>query len=166
MSSLDTSKATGLDGIGLRLLKLSFRIITKSITYIAQNCLSAGGFPSSWKQAKVTPLHKGDAKDGINNYRPISILPTLSKRLEKFIQKHLMTYINTFELIPQSQSGFRPGHSTETTLMLMTEHWLKTLNEGESVGTIMADFRTAFDLVDRSLLLKKLAIFTNVVIIL
>ena len=61
LSSLDISKATGLDGIGLRILKVSSGITTKSITYIAQKCLSAGEFPSSWKQAKVTPLHKGGA---------------------------------------------------------------------------------------------------------
>ena len=61
-----------------------------------------------------------------------------------------MIYLNTFELIHQSQSGFRPGHSTETALMLMTEHWLKALNEGKIVGTVMVDFRKAFDLVDHS----------------
>ena len=58
--------------------------------------------------------------DEINNYRPIYILPTLSKLLEKLIQKHVLTYLNTFELIHQFQSGFRLGHSTETALMLMT----------------------------------------------
>ena len=113
-----------LDGTGPRLLKLSSGIKTKSISYIAQNCLSAGEFSSSWEQAKVSPLHKGGAKDKINNYRPISFLPTFPKLVEKFIQKHLMSYLNTFELIHQSRSIFRPGYSTETAVMLMPEHWL------------------------------------------
>lgn len=159
LSSLDTSKATGLDGVGPRLLKLSAGVITKSITSIANECIRLGKFPTSWKQAKVTPLYKGGAKDEINNYRPISILPTLSKLIEKFIHKHLMEFLNTFELIHQSQSGFRPGHSTETALLLMTEQWLKALNEGQIVGTVMVDFRKAFDLVDHNLLLKKLACY-------
>ena len=61
LSILDVSKSTGLDGIGSRLLKLCSSIITKSITYIAQACISKGYFPDSWKQAKVNPLYKGGA---------------------------------------------------------------------------------------------------------
>ena len=79
LSTLDVSKATGLDGIGPKLLKLSSGIITKSITYIVKNCIRNGKFPTSWKLAKVNPLYEGGAKDYINNYRPISILLTLSK---------------------------------------------------------------------------------------
>ena len=86
LSTLDVSKATGLDGVGPRLLKLSSGIIAKRLTVIANKCLNSGRFPSIWKQAKVSPLHKGGVKDELNSYRPISILPSLSKFLEKFIQ--------------------------------------------------------------------------------
>ena len=159
LSTLDISKATGLDGIGPKLLKISSGIITKSITYIVNNCIRSGKFPTSWKLAKVNPLYKGGAKDGINNYRPISILPTLSKLIEKFIQKRLMAYLNSFDVLHKYQSGFRSGHSTETALILMTEGWLKAINEGKFVGSIMVDFRKAFDLVDHDLLLKKLSYY-------
>ena len=159
LSTLDISKATGLDGIGPKLLKISSGIIIKSITYIVNNCIRSGKFPTSWKLAKVNPLYKGGAKDDINNYRPISILPTLSKLIEKVIQKHLMAYLNSFDVLHKYQSGFRSGHSTETALILMTEGWLKAINEGKFVGTIMVDFRKAFDLVDHDLLLKKLSYY-------
>lgn len=155
LSSLDTTKATGLDGIGAKLLKLSSGVISKSITFIAKKCIQCCRFPTVWKQAKVTPLHKGGAKDELNNYRPISILPTLSKLLEKFIHKHFISYLNHFSMIHPTQSGFRSGHSTESALTLMTENWLKALNEGKIVGSIMVDFRKAFDLVDHDLLLEK-----------
>ena len=89
LSTLDISNATGLDGVGPRLLKLSSGIITKSLTFIANTCISSITFPSICKQAKVSPLQKGGARDEINNYRTISVLPTLSKLLEKFVQKHL-----------------------------------------------------------------------------
>ena len=125
LSTLDVSKATGLDGIGPKMLKLSLGIITKSITYIVNKCILYGHFPDSWKLAKVNPLFKSGAKDDINNYRPISILPTLSKLIEKFMQKHLMNYLNTFDVLYKFQSGFRSGHSTETALTLMTERWLE-----------------------------------------
>ena len=67
LSTLDTSKATGLDGVGPRLLKLSSCYITKSLTTIANKCLSSGSFPSIWKQAKVSPLHKGGTKEELNS---------------------------------------------------------------------------------------------------
>ena len=138
---------------------LSSSVITRSITYIAQACISKGYFPESWKQDKVNPLYKGGAKEEINNYRPISILPTLSKLLEKFIQKNLMEFLNKYDVLHQSQSGFRSGHSAETALTLMAERWLKAINDGNIVGTVMVDFRKAFDLVDHSLPIKKLGVY-------
>ena len=160
LSTLAVSKATGLDGIGPKMLKLSSGIITKSITYIVNKCILYNGhFPDSWKQAKVNALFKSGAKDDINNYCPISILPTLSKLIEKFMQKHLMNYLNTFDVLHKFQSGFRSGHSTETALTLMTERWLKAINDGNIVGTIMIDFRKAFDLVDHDLLIHKLSLY-------
>ena len=159
MSNLDISKSTGLDGIGPRLLKLSSGVITTSITFIVKKYLETSTFPLSWKCAKVTPLYKNGPRDEINNYRPISVLPTLSKLIEKFIQKHLSSFLNEFGVIHKSQSGFRPGHSTETALLLMTENWLKAINEGKIVGSVMVDFRKAFDLVDHELLLRKLELY-------
>ena len=70
-----------------------------------------------------------------------------------------MTYHNTCDVLHQFQSGFRSGHSTETALTLMTEWWLKAINAGKIVGTIMVDLRKAFDLVDHDLLLHKLSLF-------
>ena len=70
-----------------------------------------------------------------------------------------MSYLDSFDLIHNSQSGFRAGHSTETALLLMTERWLKALNDGKVVGSVMVDFRKAFDLVDHALLLEKLSCY-------
>ena len=70
-----------------------------------------------------------------------------------------MSYLDSFDLIHNSQSGFRAGHSTETALLLMTERWLKALNDGKVVGSVMVDFRKAFDLVDHTLLLEKLSCY-------
>ena len=159
LSRLDISKSTRLDGIGPRLLKLSSSFITRSITYIAQACIPKGYFPESWKQANVNPLYKGGAKEEINNYRPISILHTVSKLPVEFIQKNLIEFLNKYDVLHQSQSGFRSGHSTEIALTLMAERWLKAINDGNIVATIMIDFRKAFDLVDHSLLIKKLGVY-------
>ena len=91
--------------------------------------------------------------------RKKSILPILSKLLEKFIQNNLIEFLNKYDVLHQSQSGFCSGHSTETALTLIAERWLKAVNDGNIVGTIMVDFRKAFDLVDHSLLIKKLGVY-------
>ena len=83
LSDLNENKSTGIDNIGTKILKLSANIITPSLTFIINKSILSGDFPSLWKEAKVKPLYKAGAKDDVNNYRPISILPTLSKLIEK-----------------------------------------------------------------------------------
>ena len=154
--SLDGTKSTGLDCIGPRLLKLAPNILSPSIMFIINKSITSGIFPCVWKHAKVKPLYKSGAKDDVNNYRPISILPTLSKIIEKWTHVKLMSYLNQHQLLTQKQSGFRSGHSTETALTHMTDNWLHAINDGNIVGCILVDFRKAFDLVDHRLLIQKL----------
>ena len=146
--SIDVAKSTGFDSIGPRLLKIAPNALTPGITYMINKSLASGVFPGIWKYAKVNPISKAGSKDNANNYRPISILPTLSKIIETWIQIKLMSYLNKHTLLHENQSGFRKNHSTESTLILMTDTWLKAINEGKLIGCAMIDFRKAFDLVD------------------
>lgn len=159
LSTLDVSKATGLDCIGPRLLTKAPQILAPGLTFIINKSLTTGKFPSLWKQAKVNPIFKAGSKQDVNNYRPISILPTLSKIIEKWVNKNLMKYLNQHDLLHQRQSGFRSCHSTETALIALADSWLRAINEGELVGCVLVDFRKAFDLVDHKLLLEKLRLY-------
>ena len=78
------------------------------------------------ENAKLNPIFKTGDKDNVNNYRPISILPTLSKIIEKWIQIKLMIYLDKHKLLHKNQSGFQKNHSTESALILITDTWLKT----------------------------------------
>ena len=84
--NLNVRKSTGLDNIGPRILKLSANIITPSLEFIINKSISTGKFPSVWKEAKVKPMFKNGNKEDVNNYRPISILPTISKIIEKWVE--------------------------------------------------------------------------------
>ena len=159
LSNLDVSKATGLDCIGPRLLKMSHNIIYASITFIVNKSLEQCVFPTEWKTAKVNPIYKSGSKNDVNNYRHISVLPTLSKIIEKWIHIKFMIYLNDNKLLHTKQSGFRVGHSTESALILMIDSWLKAINERNVVGAVMVDFRKAFDLVDHDILLKELKLY-------
>ena len=99
----------------------------------------------------MTPLFKSGTKEDINDYRPISNLPVLSKILEKHIHDSLMKFLNCFNLLHAAQSGFRPGHSCETALVGMIDRWLRAINGDSMVGVVMVGFKKAFDLVDHNL---------------
>ena len=88
---------------------------------------------------------------------PISVLPTLSKIIEKWFSMKRMSYLN----LRQKQSGFRSGHSTETALILMADTWLNAINIGTIVGCVLVDIRKAFDFLDHKLLLQKLRHYKN-----
>ena len=156
LSNLNINKSTGLDNIGPRILKLSANVLAPSLLFIVNKSLITGKFTCSWKEAKVKPLFKTGAKDDKNNYRPISILPTVSKLIEKWVESQFSKYLNEYNLLHQSQSGFRSKHSTESAIVRMIDSWLKAVNDGKLTGCVMVDFRKAFDLVDHKILLNKL----------
>ena len=107
ITSSDATKAISLDGISPRIFKNAADIISPALLQIINICLQSGHFPDSLKIAKIFPIHKGDPTDDPSNYRPISLLPVLSKLIEKHVTKHLFGYLNKYDILHKSQSGFR-----------------------------------------------------------
>ena len=156
LSSLDVNKACGLDEISPKYLKMSANVVSPIITSIINQSILSGIFPSQWKESKITPLHKGGEPGDLNNYRPISILSTLSKVLERHVHDTLYQYFSDWNLFHVFQSGFRPKHSCQTALTKMMDTWLSAINDHKIIGVIFLDFRKAFDVVNHEILLKKL----------
>ena len=159
INNLELSKTTGLDGLGPRIIKLAVDSLSPSIAMLVNKSIATGEFPSQLKIAKVLPIFKGGDKSDPSNYRPISILPTVSKIFEKHINKHLMAYLNKYRLIHEHQSGFRQRHSCQTALVKLIDEWIKCIDKGEMIGARFIDFRKAFDLVDHNILLRKLSLY-------
>lgn len=159
INKLDSTKATGIDGLGPRIIKMAASILSPSIAMLINKSILTGCFPSQLKLAKVFPIHKGGDKNDPSNYRPISILPTISKIFEKHVNQHLMGYLNKHKLIHESQSGFRRKHSCQTALVKLVDQWLSCIDKGDLIGTLFIDFRKAFDLVDHCLLINKLSLY-------
>ena len=145
-----SSKATGIDGLGPRVIQIAADVLSPSIAMLINKSLLT---------EKVFPIHKGGDKNDPSNYRPISILPTVSKIFEKHVNQHLMGFLNKHKLTDESQSGFRQKHSYQTALVKLIDQWLSCIDKGDIVGTLFVDFRKAFHLVDHSILINKLSIY-------
>ena len=154
LTNLDTSKASGPDGIPSRLLQACSLEIAPSICELFNYSLHTGHIPSEWKSANVTPVHKKERKELAENYRPISLLPILSKVLERCVCLRLYNHIE--HLINQSQHGFLRQRSCITQLLSVLHTIGQSLDKNIQTDTIYLDFAKAFDSVDHQFLLQKL----------
>jgi hypothetical protein len=106
-------KATGLDNLPPGLLKDSAEQISAPLTYLINLSLMTGVFPTDWKTAKVIPIHKSGTRSNFDNFRPISILPAISKIIERIIHRQVMSFLNENNLLSRFQFCFRSDLSTE-----------------------------------------------------
>ena len=156
LKSINLHKACGIDKLSPRMLKLAAPIIAPSIAKLINHSFNTASFPQRWKTAKVSPLFKGGDSEDLNNYRPISVLPVLSKVIERHVHDSLSRYLCENNLIYSKQSGFRKLHSTETALIRIIDELLFNLDNNCVSGMILIDYCKAFDMVDHVILLDKL----------
>ena len=139
-----------------RVLKIFKRMLSPTFAILFNNCVSAGIFPDVLKIARVIPLYKSGVKSDISNYRPISLLPIVSKIIEKLIHSRINSFMEKHEIIYHKQYGFRKRHSTIHALNTAISQVLHSLNNKKTVMGIFLDFSKAFDTVKHSILLDKL----------
>jgi hypothetical protein len=157
--NLKDGKAVGLDGIGPKLLRLGATALATPLTRILNLSLSSGIFPDEWKTAKVVPIHKKGSLQDRGNFRPVSILSTLSKLLERHVHLAFYDYLKGFNLLHMAQSGFRNLFSCESALLNIVNKWTTAIDNDDMNGVILLDLRKAFDLIDHDILLQKLKLY-------
>lgn len=153
------TNATGIDDISIRMIKMCFPVVIPVVTHIVNECLRLSVFPSAWKVAKVLPLNKIDIPQSYSDLRPLSILPVLSKVLERVMCDQLNEYISKYKLLPEKQSGFRAGHSCATTLLNVVDDILNAHDDNKVTVMVQLDFSKAFETISHDMLLAKLHYF-------
>ena len=129
---------------------------TQVLAKIITSSFEQGIFPQSLKLARVVPIHKAGSKADVSNYRPISLLTSFSKIYEKLMHNRLMDFMNVNNSLHEMQYGFRAGRSCEHALLKAQSVLLDSLNKNKVSLLLLIDFSKAFDLVDHSILVKKL----------
>ena len=119
--------------------------------------LAEGVYPSTWKTAIVQPVYKQKGERcNPKNYRPIALLPSVSKVFEHFVHKQLLEHCMEIKAIPDCQFGFLPKRSTVWQLLEVVNDWEEAIDKGHTIQTYFVDVAKAFDRVDHRLLLQKL----------
>ena len=136
---LPSNKAPGMDKISSRILKDSLPSILTTITRIVNNSFVTNTFARAWKTAEVTPILKCGNPDVPNNYRPISLLPLVSKITERLVHGQLMEYLIRNNKLAVHQSGNRKLHSTETALLYVTDQLLQAMDSKKVSIMVLLD---------------------------
>ena len=158
LHNIDINSSRGLDEVPPKVLQFSASWLAPCVKDIINVSISNSIFPELWKVARVTAIPKPDFKNEPipKNLRPISVLNTLSKVIEKHVANHLYKFLDDYNLIYDFQSGSRPAHSCETALLQLTDTISEMCTKNYKVGILFNDFSKAFDLLDHGIFLKKL----------
>ena len=156
IQSLHTKTSSGHDGISVKLLKYLAPGLRQPLTFIINQSLLTGIFPEKLKIAKVLPLFKKNDCMIMDNYRPISLLPAISKVFEKVVYNQLYTYFTSNNLLYKGQYGFREDHSTEMANIELVDRIITALDDKKLPISIFMDLSKAFDTLNHEILLCKL----------
>ena len=153
---LKPKTSTGHDGISPKLLTQTCKPLIKPLVSIINLSLQTGIVPSDMKKAKVIPIYKSGDKHHIKNYRPISLLPVLSKIMERVVYNRLYKFITQNSLLTVCQYGFREDLSTELAILELQDRIANAIDYKLCCAGIFLDLSKAFDTLDHAILLTKL----------
>ena len=158
INELGKSTAFGGDYIDAQSIKLAANTLANPISHLVNLSLRNGNFPNRWKLTRVVPLHKGKGADKTypRSYRTISLVATISKVTEKADQRQVLGHMDKFNMINHNHHAYRPGHSTTTTLLQLSDAIMTATDKSLMTTLVTVDESAAFDCVSHPILVRKL----------
>ena len=151
-----SSNAVGNDGIPIKFIKLLLPVLSPILNHIFNYITMTSTFPTCWKIGHVIPVSKVSAPKSVNDFRPISLLPSLSKVFEHILHSQISSYLDSNSLLDPFQSGFRKNCGTTTALVKIVDDLKLSMTAKQFSVLVLLDFSKAFDTIDHNLLLSKL----------
>ena len=156
IKNLKIVKPSGIENISTKVLKDALWALAPQFTWLLNFSIRSSHIPIEWKKAKISLVPKDGNLTDINNFRPIAILPAVSKIMEHLIQSQTMSYLERNGVLDVHQGGFRKNNSTTATTSSMLDDLYLNINNRQLTYAIFIDFRKAFDSINHEILLKKL----------
>ena len=156
VANMKNKLSTGPDDISPRIIKTTITSILKPLTYIINESLQRGEVPNSMKIAKVIPVYKKNDPNQFTNYRPISLLSSFSKILERTVHNRVFNFLQNKNLLNKSQYGFRTNHSTEQAIIEIQNNIIENFKNNTITAGIFLDLSKAFDCINHTILINKL----------
>ena len=153
---LKSASSPGPDGVPAVLLKTAAKELSEPIAVMWRASLNQGIIPPDLLLVLISPIHKGGSRRSAANYRPVALTSHLIKVFERVVRRHLVSHLESNNLLPDSQHGFRSRRSCLTQLLTFWDKVLDLLEEGKTVDAVYTDFAKAFDKCETGVLLRKL----------
>ena len=159
ITELPPKHSSSPDNVSNVLLKELAPILSEPLSIIVNQSMQTGIFPDIMKMAEVVPLYKGKSRENETNYRPISLLTTMSKVMEKVVYQRVYQFLTNTGQICKKQYGFCSNHSCEHAIAQVKGNILKNLEGNKSTIAVMLDLSKAFDTIEHSIMIQKLELF-------
>ena len=159
VNGLDVTKPSGITNLNSKLLCAAFKIMTSELTALLNESIVQEMFPQEWKMGIITPIPKSGNLMLKSNWRPISILSTPRKLLEKIIHFQTSTFLNLNEILSDNQHGFRKDHSTSSAILEFLTDVYHAKIANMVTGCVYVDYQKAFDTINHNILFSKLSLY-------
>lgn len=156
IKKMATKKSVGVDGISIITVKNNLDVFIPLLSYIYNLSINTGTYPDIFKTALVIPVHKSGPKTIMDNYRPISLLPTIAKIFEKCVYEQFITFLFEVDFFSDNQYGFLPKRGIDLALISHINNIVSEVDQSKSCIGLYIDFKKAFDLIDLNILNMKL----------
>lgn len=157
--NLKNSATLDVHHLNAKMIKSVINHLVAPLTRLINHCIDVGIYPSCLKKSKVIPVFKKGEVNDLNNYRPISIIPVISKVFEKGLQGQMVRHFEYYKLFNSAQFGFRKNKSTSLAITQLVSNITASFNNGNYVGAIFCDLSKAFDCLSSEILIKKLQFY-------